>query len=188
MLMLFVPYIFEVALHIMPNYGTNTLVNDLFSCFLYFPCFLIGYWMAENRVLEWSSKVRLLRNPIICILSVFLIFAARILVHSVGGFLLDVFYAPMLICILVNLSETFDYKPISVTLNCLGKYSTGIWFFHAVFFSTYISNWFKPMLQLISNPFLMFIWLVLLSLVGAFVYMKILDALRMLALFVKRSC
>lgn len=117
----------------------------------------------------------------------FLIFAARILVRSVGGFLLDVFYTPMLICILVNLSETFDYKPISVTLNCLGKYSTGIWFFNAVFFSTYISNWFKPMLQLISNPLLMFIWLVLLSLVGAFVYMKILDALRMLALFVKRS-
>lgn len=187
LLMLFVPYIIEVALHIMPNYGTNTLVNDLFSCFLYFPCFLVGYWMAENRVLEWSRKIRLLRNPIMCILGVFVIFAARILVCSVGGFLLDVFYAPMLICILVNLSETLDYKPISVTLNCLGKYSTGIWFFHAVFFSTYVCEWFQPILRFVSWPPLMFVWLVVLSLGGAFIYQKVLDGLRALPQLVKRS-
>lgn len=181
-LMLFVPNIFVLALSTMPNF-----MQDLYTCFLYFPCFLIGYWMAENRVLEWSSKVRLLHNPIMCVLGVFAIFAARILVRSVGVFLLDVFYAPALICILVNLSETFDCKPISASLNCLGKYSTGIWFFHAVFFSTYVCEWFQPILRLVSWPPLMFVWLVVLSLGGAFIYQKVLDGLRALPQLVKRS-
>lgn len=181
-LMLFVPNIFVLALSTMPNF-----MQDLYTCFLYFPCFLIGYWMAENRVLEWSSKVRLLHNPIMCVLGVFAIFAARILVRSVGVFLLDVFYAPALICILVNLSETFDCKPISASLNCLGKYSTGIWFFHAVFFSTYVCEWFQPILRFVSWPPLMFVWLVVLSLGGAFIYQKVLDGLRALPQLVKRS-
>lgn len=143
--------------------------------------------MAENRVLERSSKIRLLRNPIVCMLGVFAIFAARVVVSSVAGFLLDVFYAPALICILVNLSKTFDCKPISAALNCLGKYSTGIWFFHAVFFSTYVCEWFQPILRLVSWPPLMFVWLVVLSLVGAVIYQKILDGLHTLSRLVKRS-
>ncbi len=186
-LMLIVPYCIEVILHSIPNYETNTIIHDLFSCFLYFPCFLVGYWMAENRVLERSSKIRLLRNPIVCMLGVFAIFAARVVVSSVAGFLLDVFYAPALICILVNLSKTFDCKPISAALNCLGKYSTGIWFFHAVFFSTYVCEWFQPILRLVSWPPLMFVWLVVLSLVGAVIYQKILDGLHTLPQLVKRS-
>lgn len=41
-MMLVAPYVFEVVLHMMPNYEANTMIHDLFSCFLYFPCFLVG--------------------------------------------------------------------------------------------------------------------------------------------------
>ena len=50
LMMVVVPYIFELALHFVPTYENNTIIHDLFSCLLYFPCFLIGYWMAENRL------------------------------------------------------------------------------------------------------------------------------------------
>lgn len=62
-----------------------------------------------------------------------------------------------------------------------------MWFFHAVFFSTYICDWFQPILKLASWPPLMFVWFVSLSLLGAVVYQKVLDGLRSSVKFVKRS-
>ena len=97
------------------------------------------------------------------------------------------FYAPTIICLAANLFETVDCKPVSVVLDTLGKYSTGMWFFHAVFFSTYVCDWFQPILKLVSWPPLMYVWLVILSLAGAFVYQKILDGLHALPCFKKRS-
>lgn len=186
-LMLVVPYVFEVVLRFMPNYRTSTIVHDLFSCFLYFPCFLVGYWMAENKVVERAKQMKWFRNPIICVVGMLLIFPVRQAISSVAGFLLDVFYAPLLICLAANLLESVYWKPASLILGILGKYSTGMWFFHAVFFSTYVCDWFQPILKLISWPPLMFVWLVILSLTGAFVYQKILDGLRALPRLVKRS-
>lgn len=184
-LMLIVPYIFEVALHRIPNYETNTVIHDLFSCFLYFPCFLVGYWMAANRVVEKIKLIKLMHNPILNLIGIAVIFGARIIVSSIAGFLLDVFYAPMLICLIANLFEIIDCKPVLVIFNTLGRYSTGIWFFHAVFFSTYVCDWFQPILKLISWPPLMFVWLVILSLFGAFIYQKILDGLHALPRLIK---
>lgn len=186
-LMLIVPYCIEIALHTVPNYETNTIIHDLFSCFLYFPCFLAGYWMAENRVVEKVKFMKWMRNPILNLIGITVIFGTRILVNSIAGFLLDVFYAPILICLADNLFEVIDCKPVSAILNTLGKYSTGMWFFHAVFFSTYVCDWFQPILKLVSWPPLMYVWLVILSLAGAFVYQKILDGLQALPQFVKRS-
>lgn len=186
-LMLIVPYVLEIALHMIPNYEANTIIHDLFSCFLYFPCFLIGYWMAENNVVARTKQLKWFRNPIICVIGMFLIFLVRQVISSVAGFMLDVFYAPFLICLAANLLESVDWKPVSLILNTLGKYSTGIWFFHAVFFSTYVCNWFQPILKLISWPPLMYVWLVVLSLAGAFVYQKILDGLHALPRLTKRS-
>ncbi len=186
-IMLTVPYVLGVLLHMMPSYETNTIIHDLFSCFLYFPCFLMGYWMAENQVVEKSKQIKWLRNPSGCVIAIAVVFLLRVLVSSVAGFLLDVFYAPILICAIANLYEVVESKSISAILNILGKYSTGMWFFHAVFFSTYICEWFQPILKLVSWPPLMYVWLVVLSLAGAFVYQKILDGFYTLACFIKRS-
>lgn len=143
--------------------------------------------MAENKVVERARQVKWFRNQIICVVGMLLIFPMRQVFSSVAGFLLDVFYAPLLICLSANLFESVDWKPVSLILNTLGKYSTGIWFFHAVFFSTYVCEWFQPVLKLVSWPPLMYVWLVILSLAGAFIYQKILEGLRALPRLVIRS-
>lgn len=143
--------------------------------------------MAENKVVERARQVKWFHNPIICVVGMLLIFPIRQVFSSVAGFLLDVLYAPLLICLVANLFESVDWKPVSLILNTLGKYSTGIWFFHAVFFSTYVCEWFQPVLKLVSWPPLMYVWLVILSLAGAFIYQKILEGLRALPRLVIRS-
>lgn len=143
--------------------------------------------MAENKLVEKAKQIKWMRNPVGCVIGIMAVFAIRIIVNSVAGFLLDVFYVPVMICFIVNLFEMVNYAPVSVLLSTLGKYSTGMWFFHAVFFSTYVCEWFQPILKLVSWPPLMFVWLVILSLAGAFVYQKILDGLRALPWFLKRK-
>lgn len=186
-LMIIVPYFMEIILHSVPNYETNTIIHDLFSCFLYFPSFLVGYWMADNQIIEKTKHLRCMCNPGLCMIGIAVIFGARMIVSSIAGFLLDVFYAPILICLAANLFEIISCKFVSVVFTILGKYSTGIWFFHAVFFSTYVCDWFQPILRVVSWPTLMYIWLVVLSLAGAFAYQKVLDGLHILSCFRKRS-
>lgn len=176
-IMIFIPYILEVILYMLCNYKINTIIHDLYSCFLYFPCFLIGYWIADNKMIEKFQRISWLQNPMVCIMGIILVLSGRTFVSSLGGFLLDVFYAPTLIILILNLSKKFNYLLIGKILSILGKYSTGMWFFHAVFFSTYIGTYFKPILEVVSFAPIMFIWLVLLSLVGAYCYQKILEKL-----------
>ena len=121
-----------------------------------------------------SSRLKMSRYSLFC-------------VYAIAGFLLDVIYVPIMICCIVNLFEKKNYKKISMGLNILGKYSTEIWFFHAVFFSTYVCDWFQPILKIVSWPPLLFVWLVLLSLIGAVVYQKILKRLQKLPRFLRRS-
>lgn len=180
LIMLGVPYAFEIVFRSIPNHETNTIIHDLFSCFLYFPCFLIGYWMAENRIIEKSKKIKWLNIPSVCVLGIFVVFAGRICVTSIAGFLLDVFYVPIMICCLVNVFDKWNCVFISKGLSVLGKYSTGMWFFHAVFFSTYVCDWFQPILKIVSWAPLMFVWLVLLSIMGAFVYQIILNRMKVI--------
>lgn len=185
-IMIIVPYAFEIILHLFPNYETNMIIHDLFSCFLYFPCFLIGYWMAENRIIEKVKQLKWLKHASVCMMGIIIVFVARICVSSVAGFLLDVIYVPVMICFIVNLLETSHYKQIAMVLSSLGKYSTGMWFFHAVFFSTYVCEWFLPILKLVSWIPLMFLWLVILSFAGAFMYQKILEKLWAVPQLMKR--
>ena len=185
--MLVVPYILEYVLYSMPNYETNTIIHDLFSCFLYFPCFLIGYWMVENGVIEKSKEMKWFRNPIFCVLGIAIVFTTRILINSIAGFLLDVFYVPIIICCIANLFEKIRCEAVLEAISVLGKYSTGMWFFHAVFFSDYVCEWFQPILKMVSWTPLMYVWLVVLSLAGAIIYQKILDVLCVIFQLIKRS-
>lgn len=184
--MVIIPFAIAVVLHTLPWYGDNTIVNDLFSCFLYFPCFLVGYWMAENKMIEKTNNVWWFKQPILCLVGVALVFIFRIISNSLVSWPLDVIYVPVLICLICSLKIIIDLKPVSAILETLGKYSTGMWFFHAVFFSTYISDIFKPILLIVKNPVAMYLWLVVLSLAGAFVFQKLLEGIRYILIVVKR--
>ena len=122
-----------------------------------------------------------------CISGTVVLFGARILVHSIFGFLLDVIYAPILVVLFANFIEKFEYKPVLEIFDILGKYSTGIWFFHAVFFSSYVSDLFQPILLVVKQPILMFGWYVVLSFCGAFVFQKILEGIKSLLKAIKGS-
>lgn len=143
--------------------------------------------MAENKVVEKSRKFKWSKNLVVCGTGIIGIFALRIICGSVAGFLLDVFYALLFVCLAACFFEELKCEQILRMFKTLGKYSTGMWFFHAVFFSTYVRDLFQPLLKLVSWPPLMFVWLVVLSLAGAFVYQKLLDGLHFLPKIVKRS-
>lgn len=177
-LAVFVPYVLEVIFHSVPNYESINIVYDLFSCFLYFPIYLVGYLMAKHRVIErlnekWKHRLGL------SLIGIVMAFLLRAVISSVLGFPLDVVYAPLVVYFASNIFEAVDkYKPVEKVFEGLGKYSTGMWFFHAVFFSDYVSDIFQPVLLAVEQPVLMFIWLVVLTFAGAFIYQKILDGIK----------
>lgn len=187
LIMILIPYCLEIICRFLPWYDTSTIIHDLYSCFLYFPCFLIGFWCAENKVIEKSKELKFFKKSSICIIGVGLILLIRVFINSIVGLLLDVFYVLVMICCIVNFFENTNHVVISKILSILGKYSTGMWFFHAVFFSTYISRWFQPILKIVRWSPLMFIWLVVLSLCGAIIYQKILKGFCVLTKIMKRS-
>lgn len=187
-LLLVGPYLIELVLYCVANNNQMILVNELISCMVYFPCFLIGYWMADNKIIEKYKSLMLSKFFIFNIIGIAVVFILRILVHEVLGFLLDVFYAPALICFFVGGFESLsEFRLVNELFIKLGKYSTSMWFFHATFFSKYVCDWFQPILLLVSWPPLMFVWLVALSFLGAVICQKVLDGLIALPRLVKRS-
>lgn len=183
------PYILEVALHFVPNYESITIVHDLYSCMLYLPCFLVGFLIAKHNIFgSLNVKFNWIRNPIISLIGLALVFVLRIIVSSIFGLLLDVIYASLFVYFTSNIFEKIkNTKIINFTFSTLGKYSTSMWFFHAVFFSTYISDIFAPILLIVKWPPLMFGWLVILSLIGAIIYQKVIDYIKYIPKFFKRS-
>lgn len=187
-LLLVVPYLIELALYGVPNNDQITFVHELISCMVYFPCFLIGFWMADNKVIEKYKSSQWSKVFILNIVGITAVFAMRILIHEALGFLFDVFYAPLLICFFAGAFEALSKaRFVNASFIILGKYSTGMWFFHAAFFSKYACDWFKPILLLVSWPPLMFVWLIFLSLLGAVFYQKVLDGLTAIPRLLKRS-
>ena len=184
----FVPYLLEVIFHSVPNYENITIIHDLFTCFLYFPCFLVGYLMAQHRIMEEmdsflpsNRKFRVF----ISVIGLVVVFMMRYMRAGVLGFLFDVFYAPLFVFFVAKLFEALQKRKICSIFSVLGKYSTGIWFFHAVFFSTYVSDLFRPILLLVKQPVFMYIWCVFLSLVGAFAFQKLLEGIKLLPKVIK---
>jgi hypothetical protein len=141
--------------------------------------------MAQHKLIEMINS----RTTIfISVIGIIVVFAARYMVASIFGLLLDVIYAPLFICFASNIFEKVGkYKIIKKMFCVFGKYSTGMWFFHAVFFSTYVCDVFQPILLLVKPPVLMYVWLVILSLAGAFVYERLLECIKAVPRIVKSN-
>lgn len=175
-----IPFALEIVIHFIPNNENITILHDLFSCFLYFPSFLVGYLIAKHKIFE-AINSKLNHNIFISIIGIIVVLIARYYVNSVFGFLLDTFYAPIIVFCVSNLSYHIskkDIKFISVPFSLLGKYSTGIWFIHAIFFSTYLTDVFIPILLLIKVPVLMYLVMLLISMIIAVIYQVLLDFIK----------
>lgn len=180
---LLIPYALEILLHSVPAYSEIRAVYVLFDCMLYLPCFLSGYLMAKHGVMDNVNRVlpkQRAGRMIVCIVGIVAVFFLRMICNSVYGFQLDVFYAPAFVCFAAALFEACGKKPLRGTFSILGKYSAGMWFFHAVFFSTYICDTFQPILRMVKPPVLMYLWCVALSLAGAYAYQGLLNGLKQL--------
>lgn len=146
-------------------------------------CFLSGYLMANHGLIEKVNRVLPKGHAgrmISCMTGIVAVFLLRMIRNSVYGFLLDVFYAPAFVCFAAALFEACEKKPLHGTFSILGKYSAGMWFFHAVFFSTYICDTFQPILRMVKPPVLMYLWCVALSLAGAYSYQELLNGVKRL--------
>lgn len=98
---------------------------------------------------------------------------------------MDVIYAPMFILGAACFFESLKGKCAEV-FSTLGKYSTGMWFIHAIFFVTYTKDFFQPIMTVVKWPPLMYVWLVVLSLAGAYFFRKCLDLIHMIPIHRKR--
>lgn len=170
-----VPFVIGVALHSIPNYEEITLIHDAFTCFIYLPSCLIGYYVAQyNLIPKIMTKFKATwYNVLISLFGIAIVLVARYYISSVFGFLLDVIYVPLVVLFAVVIFSYLTEKsvrPITWLFSFLGKYSTGIWFFHAVFYSTYVSDIFAPALLWTNNIVLVYLLCVILSVVGAMIY------------------
>lgn len=159
-------YLPEVLLHSLPWYGKNVVINSLFNCFLYLPCVLVGYLCAKHKVFEALDQYIPKSKLIYGLFLVGIIFC-RILCASILGFALDTLYVPIFIyCWYCTLREQSD-TIVGKTLAVLGRYSTQIWFFHAIFFSTYIKDYCQWILLLPQTPVMILVWCMALCLIAA---------------------
>lgn len=159
-------YLPEVLIHETPWYGENVVISSLFNCFLYLPCVLVGYLCAKHKVFEVLDK-HMPKSKLMYGLLLLVVIFCRIHCVNVLGFALDTVYAPVFIyCwhrILRGQSDTVMGKMLAL----LGRYSTQVWFFHAVFFSTYIRDYCQWLLLLPNNPVMIILWCVVLCLAVA---------------------
>lgn len=178
-----VPYVLEVAIHeLIPNYQEITMMQVLFNCMLYFGVFLAGYLMAKYDVItkvktHWAVGLLLMAGAL----------GLRIALRHLNtfGFNMDVIYAPLFVLGAANLFESLKGKWVEI-FSTFGKYSTGMWFIHAIFFATYTKDYFQPIMMVVKWPPLMYVWLVVMSLAGAWFFRKCLDLFNMIPMHRKR--
>ena len=177
-LALCVPFVLEVGIHVIfPNYQEITMLQVLFNCMLYFGVFLMGYLMAEYDIIR-KMQFSWIRGLLLMIGAIGL----RIVLRHVNtfGFNTDAIYAPIFVLGAAKFFEGIQGKYTKV-FDVLGKYSTGMWFFHAVFFAAYVKDYFQPVMTVVNPLPLMYVWLVILSFAGAVLFRKLLDGIKLVS-------
>lgn len=177
-LALCVPFVLEVGIHVIfPNYQEITMLQVLFNCMLYFGVFLMGYLMAEYDIIR-KMQFSWIRGLLLMIGAIGL----RIILRHVNtfGFNTDAIYAPIFVLGAAKFFEGIQGKYTKV-FDVLGKYSTGMWFFHAVFFAAYVKDYFQPVMTVVNPLPLMYVWLVILSFAGAVLFRKLLDGIKLVS-------
>ena len=159
-------YVAAVVLHSLPAYENNTLVADLFNCAIYFPGVIFGYVCAKYKIFEYLDA-KLPECPWLYAVAAIAVLFCRTIISSVMGLPLDIYYAPIFVYCCYRAVKHKWVKYPRKALTVCGKYSTPIWFFHAVFFSAYIRDYCQWIIWLPRNPVLVFIWCMLICLLAA---------------------
>lgn len=159
-------YVAAAALHSLPIYESNILIADLFNCMIYFPGVILGYVCARYKAFEYLDS-KLPKSPWIYAVAAIAILLCRTIISSIMGLPLDIYYGSLFVYCCYRVIKHKWMKYPGKALSVCGKYSTPIWFFHAVFFSTYIRDYCQWIIWLPRNPIFVFIWCMLICLLVA---------------------
>lgn len=159
-----VAYLMEASLHqFYPLYTNNDFTQRLFDCLSCTPCMLLGYLFANK---QWFSKVMIQRKDkwlFIAFLLIIAVFVLRFHISAIMGFNLDFFYAPMFIFAVLILFNIFELPLITKILTIIGNVSVYMWFFHALFFTKAVRNFYQPFILISDSLWIIIPWTLFLT-------------------------
>ena len=171
--------ILPVGIKILLNYSTNRFFSDVlvslltwivnvFTGFIFAKYDLFDKLDEVNRRLVHINFINVamwLLITIICPIGRYV--APRIyisleelpIIHKVVSFgiSLDIFYVPLFIYAIVNLSRILNFRFLNICIRQIGKYSLLMWFVSCIFFNNSKSV-FQPILYFPRNPLLVTLW------------------------------
>lgn len=157
-------YLMEVLLHqFYPMYNNNDFTQRFYDCLLCTPCMLLGYLFSYKK---WFCKIAFPKKNIGIIISIFLVLAVVILRHQMGailGFNLDFLYAPMFIFAVLIVFNLFELPYLTRMLTLLGNASVYMWFFHALFFTKAVRNFYQPFILISDSLWIIIPWTLFLT-------------------------
>ena len=163
------------------NINCAKIVDITYNLGRFFPVVLIGYVCAKHSVF-YTIDENFIKNRymkfILCLIPIYFVLKLRqlfpnILIFNIQyieqyypvNLTLDIVYIPILLYLIKTIIET-KRRYFAKIIAFVGKYSLLIWFIHCIFFNVSQSI-FMPILFFNSNPIIITLWGLLLSLIVA---------------------
>lgn len=175
--LIIIAFALEAAVHSIPGWSENDWTQRTFDCLLCTLGMLLGYLFAHER---WYTSIKVPKHwsmIIVAILLFALAFMFRSYKESVMGFNLDFFYAPLFILAVLVIFNLYKLPVLSRTLTKLGNVSVYMWFFHALFFTSVVSDVYSPIVKIFDNLWIFTIWTIVITFVCSWLIMKIYNLL-----------
>lgn len=153
----------------------------LFNCLLMTPGMILGYLFARQ---EYYEKIRIDILPrfwifVLCLLIMVIVFIFRWKFgNDFYSFQTDFFYAPLMIGAIVILFNTFSWPIGRVVFQKLGEVSVYMWFLHALFFTTAVSWFYRPMITIFKSVNLVALWTIVLTFLISWLLKTVVDAVK----------
>ena len=177
-LMVFLSVLLTGGIHYVFGIGTSRFAMALFNCSMMTPTTVLGYLFGREHYYERLKINKKLPKWCVLLFAVSLIvIVLRIRFYRWGwnGFLLDFFYAPIVIGALVVIFNKFEFKPLRGVLVRIGDLSTYMWFFHALFFTKAVRWFYQPAITVFSDVNLVVLWTIILTYVVSWIIKRLVD-------------
>lgn len=132
------------AIHLIPDWSSNVWFQAIHDCFLCSPVMYTGFYLAEGGVITLLEIKHNLKNAVVALLVAVGIFFLRGLPFAT---FLDFATVPVFVAAVVIFFNIVNWQPIYRLLIALGKESMNMWFFHAIFATTYTAVVFAPLID-----------------------------------------
>lgn len=173
---IFAYYVAECAIHMIPGWSSNPILQNLFTYTMDIPLVIVGYqcakWNSQGKIPSWFEGRNRIVLAIVTIVAVLLFNSLHL---PLAGFCLKAFYTPFLIFAVVGIFNSFELKWLSKGLTKVGDHSMYMWFFHAIFFTETVNLYTKNLVfEPIHNYFYTFFMTFVLTYCGSWVIKKLL--------------